>query len=299
MGFGTPNHDVDIGYRDGFSDSHHGPDIHQDYWGQLGGGDMPAMGAARPGGNQRENQTIPAGVTIYHPKLWDGRRGGDVDPQEEHLTILTVNVTYLSPRVRKWLGSLPYDIIMIQEHHKHSLQSMGKIQGYSMIFSPAHVTHVKKRRKGKGNVYHTKGGAAILYRPRLTRFLQPGVDTVGHNWCSLIIKLAKNRVRSLVTSYIPHGTTQDGTRTIVEVNKYLDLYKVPYIYGEVTSTDPRRNSLNKARDRGATTVWPRLMTPHVLGAEGLTILSQTEPGSTFMRDAQPYQAKSAHILQSS
>ena len=72
---------------------------------------------------------------------------------------------------------------------------------------------------------------AILYRPSLTRFLQPGVDMVGHNWCALIIELAKNRVLNLVTSYIPHGVTQDGTRTIVEVNKYLDLYKVPFIFG--------------------------------------------------------------------
>ena len=44
-------------------------------------------------------------------------------------------------------------------------------------------------------------------------------------------QLAKNRVLNLVTSYIPHGTTQEGTRTIVEVNKYLDLYNVPFIWG--------------------------------------------------------------------
>ena len=120
---------------------------------------------------------------------------------------------------------------MVQEHHKHTLRSMGNIKGYSVIFSPAQVTHVKKRRKGKGNIYHTKGGVAILYRPCLTRFLQPGLDMVGHNWCALIIKLAKNRVLNLVTSYIPHGTTQDGTRTMVEVNKYLDLFKVPFVWG--------------------------------------------------------------------
>ena len=128
----------------------------------------------------------PAGVTVYRPKIWHGTCPGGPDggtnPQDEYLSILTVNVTYLSPRVRKWLGSLPYDIIMVQEHHKHTLKSMGKITGYSMIFSPAHVTHVKKRRKGKGNVYHTKGGVAILYRPCLTRFLQPGLEMVGHNW---------------------------------------------------------------------------------------------------------------------
>ena len=53
----------------------------------------------------------------------------------------------------------------------------------------------------------------------------------GQNWGALMIKLAKKRVLNLVTSYIPHGTTQDGTRTIVEVNKYLDLYKVPYVWG--------------------------------------------------------------------
>ena len=105
---------------------------------------------------------------------------------------------------------------MVQEHHKHSKQSMGRINGYSMVFSPAQVTHVKKRRKGKGNAYHTKGGVAILYKPRLTRFLQPGVDMVGHNWCALIMRLAKNRVLNLVTSYIPHGTTQDGSPTVVE-----------------------------------------------------------------------------------
>ena len=103
----------------------------------------------------------------------------DPNPEEEFLGIVTVNVTYLSQRVRKWLGELPYDIIMIQEHHRHSKQGMGKIPGYSIIFSPAHLTQVRKRRQGRGKVHHTKGGVAILYRPRLTRYLQPGVDMVG------------------------------------------------------------------------------------------------------------------------
>ena len=211
---------------DGFASSHSGPDIHQDYWGQRGGGDIPAMGGVAP-----EPTEVPAGVTIFHRRIYERRLPDGEAPEEDHLTILTVNVTYMSARVRKWLGSLPYDIVMIQEHHKHCRKGMGTHQGYSMIFSPAHVTHVEKRRKGKGNIYHTKGGVAILYRPCLTRFLQPGVDMVGHNWCALIIKLAKNRVLNLVTSYIPHGVTQDGTRTIVEVNKYLDLYRVPFIWG--------------------------------------------------------------------
>ena len=77
---------------------------------------------------------------------------------------------------------------------------------------------------------------------------------VGHNWCALIIKLAKNKVFNLVTSYIPHGTTQDGTRTIVEVNKYFDLYKVPYIYGGETLIVPPKNLWNRAQGRVGTTV---------------------------------------------
>ena len=176
-GVRTPQPDVSIGFRDGFANSHSGPDIHQEYWGQMGGGDMPALGLDRV-----EAQATPAGVTVFRPKMWDGSRppgpDGSPAPQDEHLSILTVNITYLSARVRKWLESLPYDIIMVQEHHKHTLRSMGKIHGYSIIFSPAQVTHVKKRRKGKGNIYHTKGGVAILYRPCLTCFLQPGLDMV-------------------------------------------------------------------------------------------------------------------------
>ena len=61
--------------------------------------------------------------------------------------------------------------------------------------------------------------------------LQPGVECTGHNWCATLIKLGKSRVLNLVTSNIPHGTTQDGTRTIIEVNQYLDQYKVPYVCG--------------------------------------------------------------------
>ena len=140
---------------------------------------------------------------------------------------------FLSQRVRKWLGELPYDIVMIQEHHRHCRQGIGRIHGYSIVFAPAKITQARKRRQGRGMVYHTKRGVAVLYRPRLTRFLQPGTDMVGHNWCALMIELAKNRVLNLVTSYIPHGTTQDGTRTIVEVNKYLDLYKVPFVWEEI------------------------------------------------------------------
>ena len=144
---GAPQHDVTIGFPDGFAGGPTGPDIHQDYWGQVGGGDIPAMGGFRP-----DADGVPAGVMVYHTRLWDGRRQGEDNPREEYLTILTVNITYLSPRVRKWLGDLPYDVIMVQEHHKHSKQSMGKIKGYSMVFSPAQVTHVQKRRKGKGNI---------------------------------------------------------------------------------------------------------------------------------------------------
>ena len=97
--------------------------------------------------------------------------------------------------------------------------------------SPAQVTGSRKRKKGRGKLYHTRGGVAILYRPRLSRMLQPGVECVGHNCCATLIKLAKNRVLNLVTPCIPHGTTQDGTRTIIEVNQYLDQYKVPYVWG--------------------------------------------------------------------
>ena len=229
-GVWDPLPDVSIGYLDGFANSYWGPDLHQQHWGQMGGGDMPAMGQERI-----TAPAAPAGVTLFPPKIWNQRsqaeEEGGLPAQDEHLSILTVNITYMSVRVRKWLSTLPYDIIMIQEHHKHTRKSLGRIDGYSIIFSPAHVTHVKKRRKGKGNIYHTKGGVAILYRPNLTRFLQPGLEMTGHNWCALIIKLAKNRGLNLITSYIPHGTTQDGTRTIVEVNKYLDRFKVPFVWG--------------------------------------------------------------------
>ena len=109
---------------------------------------------------------------------------------------------------------------MVQEHHTHNEQGMGKILGYSMVFSPTQITHIRKRKKGRGQVYHTRGGVAILYKPGLTRFLQSGIDMVGHNWCAVIIKLAKNRVINLVTSY---------TRTIIEVNQ-LDLYMVRFVW---------------------------------------------------------------------
>ena len=194
-GVGPPSEGVTVGYRDGFASSHYGPDIYQDYWGQIGGGDIPAIGGTAP-----RMTEVPAGVTIYQPRIQGSGAGGGRTPEEDHLTILTVNITYMSARVRKWLGTLPYDIVMIQEHHKHCRKGMGYISGYSMIFSPAQVTHIKKRKRGKGNIYHTKGGVAILYRPSLTRFLQPGIDMAGHNWCALIIKLAKNRVLNLVTS---------------------------------------------------------------------------------------------------
>ena len=74
----------------------------------------------------------------------------------------------------------------------------------------------------------------------------------GHNWCATLIKLAENRVLNLVTSYIPHGTTQDGTRTIVEVNEYLDQYKIPYVWGEIL-TAPQTISRSDRCGRGATT----------------------------------------------
>ena len=118
---------------------------------------------------------------------------------------------------------------MVQQHLKHNKKGMGKKLGYSVVFSPAHITHTRKRKKGRDTEYYTKGGVAILYKPRLTRLIQPGIDMVGHNGCALVIKLAKNRLLNLVTSYIPHGATHDETRTIVEVNQYLDLFKVPFV----------------------------------------------------------------------
>ena len=161
------------------------------------------------GAQPQRSGPVPAGVSIYHPKIWDGRRFEEPNPEEEFLSIVTVNITYLSQKGRKGLGELPYNIIMIQEHHRHGKQGMGKIPGFSIVFFPAHITQVRKRKKGRGKVYHTKGGVAVLYRPRLTRFLQPGVDMVGHNWCALMIKLAKNRVLiwSPPTSHMgPHRT---------------------------------------------------------------------------------------------
>ena len=46
---GGSGHPVITGCPDGFTGGYLGPDIHQDYWGQFGGGDMPAMELHRQG----------------------------------------------------------------------------------------------------------------------------------------------------------------------------------------------------------------------------------------------------------
>ena len=110
---------------------------------------MPAMGLERV-----TVPATPAGVTLYKPQIWNKKTQGDTDegvvPQDEYISILTVNITYLSYRVCKWLGKLPYDILMVQEHRKHNKQGMGNIQGYSMFFSPAQITHTRKRKRSAG-----------------------------------------------------------------------------------------------------------------------------------------------------
>ena len=49
---------------------------------------------------------------------------------------------------------------------------------------------------------------------------------------------------------------------MVEVNKYLDLFKVPFVWGG-TLTGPPRSSLNKAYDREVTMWWPPTTSRHV------------------------------------
>ena len=58
---------------------------------------------------------------------------------------------------------------------------MGKVNGYSMICSLVHVTHTRRRKRGRGMVYHPRGGVAILCKDRLTKFLSQGIETLGHN----------------------------------------------------------------------------------------------------------------------
>ena len=96
---------------------------------------MPALGIA-----PQRHSDPPTGLFIKQPQMWDGRRKvGEENPAEEFLSIMTVNITYLSHRVRKWLDKLDVDVVLVQEHHKHTKQGMRKTHGYSMIFSPAHV----------------------------------------------------------------------------------------------------------------------------------------------------------------
>ena len=102
-------------------------------------------------------EVVPDGVTINYPKIWDGRRNGE-EGEEEYISIVTVNITFLSKHVRKWLEDLPYDIVMIQEHHKHTKQGFGTIRGYSAIFAPAQVTGSRKRKgQGKSIPYQGRG----------------------------------------------------------------------------------------------------------------------------------------------
>ena len=102
-------------------------------------------------------------------------------------------------------------------------------------FAPAQRT--VRTKSGRG--WHTTGGVAILVRDNLYFEKDKHIPQQGLNWTAVKIRLrkrpgqTKNKGNSLniITSYTKHGDEYEAITTFDQVQKYIDQYTCPYIWG--------------------------------------------------------------------
>ena len=91
--------------------------------------------------------------------------------------------------------------------------------------------------------WDTSGGVAILYRDQIFHWIKhKGVKTKGFNWASLHIQLKKDQELIIVTSYTKHGWGVETLQTFGEVQAYLGMFNVPWIWGGDFNRPPRSQS---------------------------------------------------------
>ena len=160
------------------------------------------------------------------------------------LRIVTINVTSWSPKIITMITKMAneYDIILIQEHHKFRKQDM-KTGPYIIAgFAPAQRT--VRTKNGKG--WHLSGGVAILVRDNLYFERDKHIPQQGPNWAAIKIRLKrqpgqpKNQGNSIniITSYTKHGWGVETLQTIEEVQNYLGMFNVPWVWGGDFSRPP-------------------------------------------------------------
>ena len=138
-------------------------------------------------------------------------------------------------------------------------------------FAPAQKT--VRTKSGKG--WHTSGGVAILVRDNLYFEKDKHIQQHGLNWAAVKIRLRRkpgqkvNRGNSLniITSYTQHGNEYEAITTFDQVQKYIDQYTCPYIWGGDFNRPPEKWWKKVKLD-----IWPFAhmhlgCTPHVARAD--------------------------------
>ena len=188
------------------------------------------------------------------------------------LRIVTINVTSWSPKIITMITKMAkeYDIILIQEHHKFRKQDM-KTGPYIIAgFAPAQRT--VRTKNGKG--WHSSGGVAILVRDNLYFERAKHNPQQGLNWAAIKIRLKRqpgqpqNQGNSIniITSYTKHGSEYEAITTFDQVQKYIDQYTCPYIWGADFNRSPEEMvTESESRYMAISTHAPRVRTTCSVG----------------------------------
>ena len=135
-----------------------------------------------------------------------------------------------------------YDIRPIQEHHKFRKRDM-KTGPYIIAgFAPAQRT--VRTKNGRG--WHSSGGVAILVRDNLYFEKDKHIPQQGLNWAAIKIRLKRQPGQpkgqsnsiNIITSYTKHGSEYETITTFDQVQKYIDQYTCPYIWGADFNRSP-------------------------------------------------------------
>ena len=111
-------------------------------------------------------------------------------------------------------------------------------------FAPAQRT--VRTKSGRG--WHSTGGVAILVRDILYFEKDQHIPQQGRNWKAAKIRRrkrpgqAKNRGNSfnIITSYRRHGNEYVTITTFDQVQKYIDQYTCPYVWGADFNRPPEQ-----------------------------------------------------------
>ena len=137
-----------------------------------------------------------------------------------------------------------YDILLIQDYHQMRKRDMKT--GTYIIAGCTVAQRTVPTKSGRG--WHTTGGVAILVRDNLYYERDKHIPQQGLNWAAIKVRLRKKpgqkhqRGNSLniITSYTKHGNEYQAITTFDQVQKYIDQYTCPYIWGGDYNRPPEK-----------------------------------------------------------